>query len=316
MSNKIVFLKITWMRSYKGFKNDSSFGGGEFIKRHGWGHELFNFAPKNGICYGNKSGGKSININKLGASSEDDKINNVTVVFTAPSKYGGVYIVGWYKNATLFRDSQKQPRKFRGDYIEYFAECKATNAVLLTEDERILTIPTGTNGMGQANVWYAENRDEFVAKVNDYIFKGINPIAKKKSLRRGKPFQVDSIKRKKVENAAIRNIYEYYEKLGYDIKSVEEEKVGWDLEATKGKSKLLLEVKGLSGKEINIELTHNEYTQLKGNKTNFRLCVVTDALTKPVKFIFSYSDTEKIWTDEKQNRKLKFNDLLSARVTA
>lgn len=316
MNDSIVFLKITWMRSYKGLRNDSSFGGGEFIKLHGWGHELFNFAPKNGKCFGNKSGGKSININKLGADEQDDRIKNVTVVFTAPNKHGGVYMVGWYKNATLFRNSQKQTRTFRGEKLEYFAECKENDAILLSEDERILPIPTGKNGMGQANVWYAENRKEFLKKVRDYIFKGINPIAKKKASRRGRPFQVDSIKRKKIENAAIRHIYNYYDDLGYRIKSVEDENFGWDLEATKGKITLLLEVKGLSGSEINLELTANEYTQLKRYKKYFRLCVVTSALTKPQKYIFSYSDTEDIWNDVTQNKKLAFNEITSAKVTA
>lgn len=316
MNNQIIFLKITWMRSYVGIHNDSSFGGGKFIQEHGWGHELFNFAPKNGTCYGNKSGGKSININKLGANSKDDKINNVTIIWTAPKKGGGVYIVGWYKNATLYRHSQKQPRLFRGESLEYFAECKSENAFLLSEDERILDIPTGTNGMGQANVWYAENRKEFVKKVKDYVFKGINPKIKKKLTVKGGAFQVDSIKRKKIENAAIRHIYKYYENLGYDLKSVETEKVGWDLEAILGKTKLLLEVKGLSGEEINIELTHNEFKQMLANKDDFRLCIVTKALTKPSSFIFSYSLSENIWSDVKQNRELAFKELLSARVTA
>lgn len=304
------------MRSYKGLRNDTSSHGGEFIKRHGWGHELFNFAPKNGKCYGNKSGGNRININRLGANLDDDTIRDVTIAWTATRKQGGAFIVGWYNHATVFRESQTQPRQFRGKHLYYFAECNSKDATLLTEDERVFEIPRGLKGMGQGNVWYADDNPKIVKAALDYIFKGVNPNSKKKSTKRGKAFQVDSIKRKKVENAAIRHIHEYYSELGYDIKSVEEEKLGWDLEATKGKAKLLLEVKGLSGQEINIELTHNEYSQLKKNKNNFRLCVVTNALKSPSKFVFSYSESEEIWTDEKQKKELNFADIISARVTA
>lgn len=314
MSDKILFFNITWMRSYTGLRNDSVAGGGDYIKQHGWGHEIFNFSPTKGKLYGYGAVQGNINIDKLGADSSDEFIKGVTVVWTAKKPTGGTLIVGWYKNATVYRSEQIQPRSFRENQIDYFAECNQKDATLLTEDERVFEVPRGKDGFGQRNIWYASNNRTFVSKVNDYIFKGLIPTVIRK--RKGKPFQVDSIKRKKVENAAIKHIYDYYSKLGYDIKSVEEEKVGWDLEATKGKTKLLLEVKGLSGFEISVELTHNEYTQLKANKNNFRLCVVTSALTKPTGFVFSYSNTDKIWTDEKQKRKLNFNDLTAARVTA
>lgn len=170
--------------------------------------------------------------------------------------------------------------------------------------------------MSQGNIWYAEKSKDIVKKVHDYIFKGINPEEKRGKFNHGRPFQVDSIKRKKIENAAIKHIHNYYKTLSHHLKSVETEKVGWDLEATMGKTKLCLEVKGLSGNDINVELTHNEYKQMFGIKNKFRLCIVTNALTKPTKFIFSYSKDEKIWSDEKQNRELDFKKLISARVTA
>jgi len=302
------------MKSYAGIRNDTSYRGGEFIRRHGWGHELFNFAAKNGKCYGNKSGGKRIDISRLGASEENDAIKNITVVWTATNHNGGTYIIGWYKKATVFRESQTQPRTFRGERLVYFVECKEQDAILLPEDERVFEIPRGLNGMGQGNVWYAEHNPKVIKSVRDYIFRGIIPSARR--IPKGRSFQVDSIKRKKVENAAILHIHNYYSRLGYEIKSVEMEKIGWDLEATRGKSKLLLEVKGLSGREINIELTHNEYSQLQVYKSNFRLCIVTNVLEKPSRYIFSYSESERIWNDVQQDKKLNFYDITSARVTA
>lgn len=303
------------MRSYKGLRNDKVFAGGDYIKQHGYGHEIFNFSPIKGKYYGYVAAQGNININRLGAKDTDEYIKNVTVVWTATKKYGGTYIVGWYKNGTVFRESPTQPRKFRNEQMSYYAECRLKDATLLTEDERVVEVPRGENGMGQKNIWYADNNNKFVSTVNNYIFKGIIPTVKSRTAKRGRPFQVDSIKRKKIETAAIRKVFDYFDKLGYTVKSVEEEKVGWDLEVTKGKTNLLLEVKGLSSDEISIELTPNEYRQMLLKKNNFRLCVVTNALKKPTEYIFSYSETEKIWTDTKRDKELNFNEVISARIT-
>ena len=48
---KIVFNNLTEMKEYRGLEENQS-GGGEFVEKHGWGHELFNFKEDNGHCYG------------------------------------------------------------------------------------------------------------------------------------------------------------------------------------------------------------------------------------------------------------------------
>ena len=65
--------------------------------------------PRNGnFVYGYvQPSGKRININRMGACSEVDSIDDVLVVWTATKPYGGSKIVGWYKSATVFRDYQK-----------------------------------------------------------------------------------------------------------------------------------------------------------------------------------------------------------------
>src|SRR5690554_7541952 len=58
---------------------------------------------------------------------------------------------------TLFRSSE---RKFRNEYIGYYAVANADNATLLSIDERFSfpIIPRRVKGgMGQSNVWYADS---------------------------------------------------------------------------------------------------------------------------------------------------------------
>ena len=45
-----------------------------------------------------------ININKLGAQKDDSYIENMNVIWTAKDPWGGTCIVGWYKNATVYRE--------------------------------------------------------------------------------------------------------------------------------------------------------------------------------------------------------------------
>lgn len=309
---KIIFFNVAWMRSYTGLRNDTAIGGGAYIKKNKWGHEIFNFSPLKGQVFGYVAAQGDINIDRLGADSSDDFIEGVTVVWTATRPTGGNVIIGWYKNATLYRSMQNQPRAFRNSKILYSVVCPQKKATLLTEDERIFEIPRGKGGFGQRNIWYAFNNKKYVSKVLDYINKGKLPKVRARGV--GSSFQVDSLKRRKVEKVAINKICEYYQGLGYRITSVEEEKVGWDLEATKGRTRLMLEVKGLSGDDISVQLTHNEYSQLKKMDNNYRLCVVSKALTNPTLYIFSYSNNEKTWIDEKRNSILKFKELKAARA--
>lgn len=103
------------------------------------------------------------------------------------------------------------------------------------------------------------------------IFKGLEPdnydiFSRKKSEK----------KSKKTENHAIDTIKKYYQNNGYEVSSVESKKIGWDLEAIKGKEKLLLEVKGLDANNSQVIISANEYISWKENNDNYRLCIVAN----------------------------------------
>jgi hypothetical protein len=50
---------------------------------------------------------------------------------------------------------------------------------------------------------------------------------------------------------------------GWKVDDVSDQNKGWDLEATKGGATLYLEVKGLSGSQILVELTPNEFGRMQ-----------------------------------------------------
>ncbi len=153
---------------------------------------------------------------------------------------------------------------------------------------------------------YSSHFNAFV-KFRDYNTERDNK--NKKPLQR----QVDVFKKQQVEISAIETTIKYFEGLDYIVVSKEKDNVGWDLEATNINEKLLLEVKGLSGNISSIELTPNEYKNSKEKKTHYKLCIVTNALTKPKLEIFSFNPDLDIWTNN-LNEKLLTEERIAARM--
>ncbi len=304
------------MDRYQGNIDDKMQGGGKHIEKYGWGGEMYNFKPSRNRMYGYVQVGGRINLNRLGAKKSDEQIEDITVIWVAKEPFsGGSYIVGWYENATVYRNVQEPKRNLNRNWKEhdlgYFVETKKSDAKLLSRDERTVQVPRGKGGMGQKNIWYAENNPDYVKKVLKYVKTGVSPISRKK--KRGSARQTDPLKRMEVETMAVKVVTKHYKKLGYEVDSVEKDNIGWDLNAVNGKIKLKLEVKGLSGNDIATELTPNEYKHLNDDKGSYRICVVVEALTSPKLMIFSYSIDNEEWMSE-NGRILMFEERISARI--
>ncbi len=153
---------------------------------------------------------------------------------------------------------------------------------------------------------YSSHFNAFV-KYRDYCVERDN--RNKRPLQR----QTDPFKKQQVEIAAIETTIKHFEGLDYIVISKEKDNVGWDLEATNVNETLLLEVKGLSGSITSIELTHNEYKNSLDKKLNYKLCIVTHALTNPLLEIFSFNEQLACWTNE-QNEKLLTEEKIAARM--
>ena len=317
----MIFLNTAWMERYEGLLgNDKEIhGGGSYVEEYGYGHEIFNFKKISGKVYGYAQPSGYNNLQRLGASEDDEFIDDVLVIFTATHKNGGTYIVGWYKNARFFKDYQNTnllERKFRNEYIGYYAVANADNATLLSIDERFSfpIIPRRVKGgMGQSNVWYADSPE--MVDFKKEVLRHIERYEKKKSIRRRLPIfrQTDAELRKKIENIAIREVTREYSERGFTVTSVESENLGWDLEAVYKKIKLKIEVKGLAGQEVSVELTPNEFSKMNNNKDDsYRLCVVTKCLENPVLYVFSYSSERNEWISE-DGHILTIDQIISAR---
>lgn len=316
----VIFCNVGWMEYYEGLKHgDQIVGGGSYVKEKKRGHEICNFAPSRNILYGYvQPSGAQINIERIGASADDESIHGVTVIWTATRPTGGTAVVGWFKNATVFREYQRFPKppaiQKQNGIDGYWIKAPFDQAHLLRVDERTLEIPRQVKGgLGQANIWYADKPESasIVKRVLDLVGgKRAQPVIAKS--RKGKQ---DQERKAEIEESAIRLCCEHFEGLGYSVESVEKDNVGWDLEATSGKTLLRIEVKGLSGSVFSVELTPNEYRAFLEESDAYRLAVVTNALESPELFICRYSKDRNIWVvDDKANKSLQIETRQSASI--
>jgi hypothetical protein len=152
-----IFFNTAWMRQYKGVTDDDlPRDGGSWEEKH----EVCNFLPIGGKCYGFvQPAGETISLDRIGAAAADDHIDGVTVVWSARSPSGHTVVVGFYKNARLYRHRQKLPKSsvHEANRLQsYFAVCREEDAILLSHKRRAYRIPRGTDAMGQSLVWYGD----------------------------------------------------------------------------------------------------------------------------------------------------------------
>ena len=161
----ILLCNIGWMLYYQGFKGSDThiFGGGKHEAANK--HEIYNFFPIRGWCYGyvrttsRPNLAETINLKKLSKDKnfKDDQLDDVLVVGVARNPQGGRYIVGWYKHATVYAKEKVTATGQRKGY-GYIIRAKEEDCVCLPELERTFLVKNGKEvpGMfGQKNICYA-----------------------------------------------------------------------------------------------------------------------------------------------------------------
>lgn len=227
---RMLFCRVGWMEYYQGnLEEDPIFGGGSYVDRYGYGHEIYNFLPDDeGGLYGFVQVGGEMSIWRLGAKLDENNITGVTVIWCATLTYG-LYVVGWYKNATAFWRSQpcpthlvgKRPLPRSDDYWMFRFIARQSDAVLLPVNERNFEIPratTSSGGFGQRNIWYADSDGD--EPLRERILKYIS--SKEREISRAKDqtpvrivtHQPDTEKRHRVEQAAMKAVETYYQEQG------------------------------------------------------------------------------------------------------
>ncbi len=299
----IVFVNIGWMKDYKGPTRSDKLNPGNFgyfkkmkkAGRPGIGHEQWNFQKRSGRMFGYVPRSARINISRLGAASADEKIDGVLVVFIARDPLANVLkVVGWYQHATVSREIHFA-RKYGKTRVEASIAARAKDChVLSVSDRSGPIIPTARSvqgGMGQSPIWYAEEHPDIVQAVRKLVAKKHatppNAVKPSKKPPTGAPRNFDIEKRLAVERKAMEWAMRYFN--GTDVSM---KKSGWDIEAKSDDGKALIEVKGLSGSYVSVELTPREYEQMKKHKGSYLLFVLSSALSKrPVARVFRYRDT-------------------------
>lgn len=186
MDKKIIFCNIAWMKYYEGiFDDDKPMNGGKYVDINKSGGECYNFQDFNGKCYGYfmMYGNLALENHFKDVKSTDGYVDNVLVIWVATNSNQQTKIVGWYKNARVYRSFQEKTffTNLAGSlYYNIVADSK--DCFLIPEDKRTFPIGraaqsgTGT-GMGRSNIWYAESnfaRTILIPKVLEYIenYKG------------------------------------------------------------------------------------------------------------------------------------------------
>ena len=177
----LLFAHISWMPEYSGRAAERIFSTHGWVLKNNKAQERSNFKQVEGRFLGyvpvrSKATVDSpgeINITRLDAAARDH-VDGVTVVWFAnhPRNPSQAFVVGWYRNARVYRRSQ-----FLGTR-EYRMACAVGDATLLSEDVREFLVPhrrsiEGTTrgyGYGHSSIWYADAASRgFLDSVTEYM---------------------------------------------------------------------------------------------------------------------------------------------------
>ncbi|HPE61857.1 MAG TPA: hypothetical protein PLB10_16105 [Thiolinea sp.] len=179
VDNPLFFCNTGWMNWYEGLEGqaDRLIGGGSFVDENGWGGEVCNFlVADDGFVYGYVETGKGdvdrkVSLERLGGGGHS--VSGVDVVWTAKNpSTGGRYVVGWYKNATVFRERQffseaVSEQHQRDDLKSYRIRGLSQNCVRLDVKQRQVRMGSGTGFMGMTPWWYPP--ENAVGEVREFV---------------------------------------------------------------------------------------------------------------------------------------------------
>ena len=282
----ILFINIGWARAYQGQDPDDPIAVNNFGYFNAQGnlssnaHEQWNFAVTDGAVFGYVTRSSEIAVARLGAAPGQATVTGVLVVFIARDPAENILkVVGWYENATVHR--KEAYSHTRGNLtVGSSITARAEDAFVLPVADRRTEIPTSQReegGIGQSPLWYGDAHPEKVREVRELVAHYRALRTPQPPAKPGRPpRQPDIETRLAVEKAAMDMALAYFDK----ARDVSKECKGWDIEAVDARGVIFIEVKGLSGPAVNVELTPNEYRRMEEHKTRYVLFVVTSALTQ------------------------------------
>jgi hypothetical protein len=309
MQTRVLFARIGWMTYYAGIQPDDPrpIGGGAYNKKDR-GSELFNFKrikdlDNKEVLYGFVSppaiGKNRLNLERIDPACVGDELDKVTVIFVSDQK-----IIGWYRNATLLRDWRDDPtgervwtekRKGQQHSALYNMKTRVRDAVLLPKSLRDYEIPSGKNGIGQANVRYTYDFSckldlrpwmrKAIEHVRDHYANNspddnllTNPAANEgaavaEALEKAAGYQSDPAIRKVVEDHAMKLVEADYRRSRFSVENTSKIK-SYDFLCKKENRERYVEVKGTQTSDQIVSLTYNEVKIARDAGIVVDLCVV------------------------------------------
>lgn len=167
-ADRVLFGKVGWMKSYDGVRpgDPAPTNGGEYNRTQGIGAEVVNFRKQDGFYYGyfRPKNASRVSLERIEpilprVPREVTSVDGVTVVWVAPHSDGGVYPVGWYREATVYRSFQHHPTPVRHPDLDdddhvFICRTAVANGHLIAEEDRLdwpRVRTTGAGAMGQTN---------------------------------------------------------------------------------------------------------------------------------------------------------------------
>jgi hypothetical protein len=218
----LLFCNISWMKHYAGrTSKDPPLGGGGFPVAEGYCGEECNFVPcDDGFVYGHfetikGTEDRQVRIERLGAGLSDDHVAGLDIVWTAPTRGSEPRtVVGWSRNATLYRRRQLFGDDFpseqhrRDEIGSYRVRASSDDVFLLPVRQRLMNLERGRGWSGRTSWWFAEDSTdpaaaEFVAAMRMTIETSeVPPVTTRRRNRKAG--------RKGRAGAAARDPYQRY----------------------------------------------------------------------------------------------------------
>lgn len=290
---RVLFVRTGWMTYYTGSHegDERPAGGGKSTKTN-IGHEVFNFRNVNGRLYGyfENNGSFAANPARIDPSVPGaESLDGVTVVFVARRKDYGQVIVGWYRNATVFRNLQQATEDMlRGD-CRYSLTTKSRDAVLLPSINRVHKMPSGKETMERAHVFYAHDSngspvalpwmEESLRYIRDYdggnlleapdedFCQEVEELMEDhRAAQSGQGYKITPELRMAIEDYSVNKAIKYFESRDYSVENVGKTR-SYDLHCKKNGEELRVEVKGTQSGGQSVILTPNEVKNARANLT-------------------------------------------------
>ena len=239
-------------------------------------------------------------------SSDAESLDGVLVIFIAPYE-DGQRVVGWYRDAKVYRVSVQYPPNVKDRIQQHFAkegltnptfneyrlEAKLSNAVLLPKNIRMSwpKIPRGTGGIGQSNVCYAYEANRalksasWIQEVFDLVssYHGPNLLTAPEAeaddeifnaQEQAWGFQSNAEIRRLVEEHAMQKAKEELHNLGFGkfVRTAELE--CYDYTCERSGALHYVEVKGTQTAGTSVILTRNEVEHAKQHPGNSMFVIV------------------------------------------